>query len=82
MPLKEHSFSIGFMFSPLRSAQGRAEYHNSLKILAYMPAIAPSLNYISTDETRMTTSISSEAFEKKEQKVKESKIIQWTKKIE
>ena len=50
LPLNEHSFSIGFIFSPLRSAQGRAEYHNSLKILPYMPAIAPSLlrnwNYI------------------------------------
>ena len=30
--------------------------------------------------TRMTTSISNEAFEKKEQKVKKCKIIQWTKK--
>ena len=37
-------------------------------------------DYFCKKKTRMTTSISSEAFEKKEHKVKESKIIQWTKK--
>ena len=56
---------------PISLSLHRLDYIRTNKILQLYKIIL----------TRMTTSISSEAFEKKAQKVKESKIMQWTKKI-